>query len=108
MRNVIFYIKHKDMLRLEWERIFKSLMYKRGLLADDFPMPFRTRTEEAPGAHQSRLITRLGRRGALLSVSAGELFMAGYLARHPKASSVDEGLLNRFTQDFYEEMETEN
>lgn len=107
IRKGTFSIKPKDMIRMEWERIFKSIMHKKGLMRIEPHYRFSGEDQE-PGMHKSKLISKLGRRGAMLRISASELFLVGYLSKHEKAKSIKSELIETFRKEFYEEMDEED
>ena len=98
-RKNVFTIMPKDMIRIEWERIFKSIMVKKNLISERFGGPFQDHTEIA--IHKSKLITFIGKRGLMLPFKAGDLFLI-YLAKHPKASGVDTAIIGNIKEELNE------
>ena len=98
-RKNVFTIMPKDMIRIEWERIFKSIMVKKNLISERFGGPFQDHAEVA--IHKSKLITFIGKRGLMLPFKAGDLFLI-YLAKHPKASGVDTTIIGNIKEELNE------
>jgi hypothetical protein len=98
-RKNVFTIMPKDMIRIEWERIFKSIMVKKNLISERFGGPFQDYEEVA--IHKSKLINFIGKRGLILPFRAGDLFLI-YLAKHPKASGVDTAIIGNIKEEFNE------
>lgn len=82
-------IKPRDILRIDYERGFKSKLVELNIIStDDFGMhsPFDDQEiEEQP--HASKLISLIVRRGLILPLNGADIFFNMYLRKHPKAEN---------------------